>query len=96
MYGFDSLAGGQRIDSCGCTFVMWSQAQVGPSFKSHHKNSDRELNHEIDATLGWLRQRPNAHERSVSLNATLDKAFGEARGQLDVEVQLDATELVTT
>ena len=88
MYGFDSLQVDSALTPADAPVVMWSHATLGASFKSH-KNRDRELNHEIDATLGWLRNDRGAHERSVSLNATLDKAFGEARGQLDVEVQLD-------
>ena len=44
----------------------------------------------MKSTQRWVGYNDRgAHERSVSLNATLDKAFGEARGQLDVEVQLD-------
>ena len=88
MYGFDSLQVDSALTPADAPVVMWSHATLGASFKSH-KNRDRELNHEIDATLGWLSNDRGAHERSVSLNATLDKAFGEARGQLDVEVQLD-------
>ena len=88
MYGFDSLQVDSALTPADAPVVIWSHATLGASFKSH-KNRDRELNHEIDATLGWLRNDRGAHERSVSLNATLDKAFGEARGQLDVEVQLD-------
>ena len=88
MYGFDSLQVDSALTPTDAPVVLWSHATLGASFKSH-KNRDRELNHEIDATLGWLSNDRGAHERSVSLNATLDKAFGEARGQLDVEVQLD-------
>ena len=88
MYGFDSLQVDSALTPADAPVVMWSHVTLGASFKSH-KNRDRELNHEIDATLGWLRNDRGAHERSVSLSATLDKAFGEVRGQLDVDVQLD-------
>ena len=88
MYGFDSLQVDSALTPTDAPVVMWSHATLGASFKSH-KNRDRDLNHEIDATLGWLRNDRGAHERSVGLNATLDKAFGEVRGQLGVDVQLD-------
>lgn len=88
MYGFDSLQVDSALTPVEAPSVLWSHATLGASFKSH-KNRDRELNHEIDATLGWLGNDRGAHERSVTLNATFDKAFGEARGQIDVDVQLD-------
>ena len=88
MYGFDSLQVDSALTPTDAPVVMWSHATLGASFKSH-RNRDRELNHEVHATLGWLRNDRGAHERSVSLNATLDKAFGEVRGQFDVDAQLD-------
>ena len=88
MYGFDSLQVDSALTPTDAPVVRWSHATLGASFKSH-KNRDRDLNHEIDATLGWLRNDRGAHERSVGLNATLDKSFGEVRGQLGVAVQLD-------
>ena len=98
MYGFDSLQVDSALTPIDAPSVMWSHATLGASFKSHKKR-DKEMNHEIDATLGWLRNERGTHERSFGLSATLDKALGEVRGQFDVDVQLDeygATEDVSS
>ena len=88
MYGFDSLQVDSAMTPLDAPAVTWSHAAIGASFKSHKKR-DSELNHEVDATLGWLTNDRGTRERTLGLDATLDKAFGDVRGQFDVDVQLD-------
>lgn len=88
MYGFDSLQVDSVLTPVDAPAVIWSHASVGASFKSH-KQRDSELNHEIDASLGWLSNDRGVHERSMVLDATLHKAFGDVQGQFEVDVQLD-------
>ena len=85
MYGFDSLYG-QRVDPGRrprCHLVTRQQP------RSFVASTDSELNHEIDASPGWLSNDRGVHERSMGLGRHRNKAFGDVQGQFEVDVQLD-------
>ena len=88
LYGFDSLGVDDDLRETSAPAVVWSHERVQANFKSHHKDSTA-FNHSANLSLGWMRNNRDTRERSVTFDVSGTQFFGELKGQLDLEVQLD-------
>ena len=88
MYGFDSLAVSEGLNTTEAPVVDWNRGRLSANFKSHNKGSNA-FNHSADVQVGWMGNNDQAFERSVRTGI---EALTQVRGldtRLGLDLQLD-------